>query len=120
MDHNKDIGTSARITFQNYTEFNGKTINFGGEPFTSREVLKLLQDKLCRPIEFVQIPLDVLYQQSETFAKLVAMIAKEGYDPIDSNLISSWLPKLKSFEEWLDDTGIEKIRKLQSSVDERE
>ncbi|MCU7616266.1 NmrA family NAD(P)-binding protein [Chryseobacterium sp. PBS4-4] len=112
----KDIGTFARIIFQNYTEFNGKTIDFGGELFTPKQILEFLKRELNQPIEFVQVPLEILYQQSETFAKLVEMVANQGYDPIDSDLISSWLPKLTSFEEWLDNTGIEKIRKLQSSV----
>jgi len=111
----KDIGTFARIIFQNYPDFNGRTIDFGGELFTPRQVLKLLHDKLGRPIEFVQVPLEMLYQQSETFAKLVEMVATEGYDPIDFDLISHWLPKLTSFEEWLDDKGVEKINKLHSS-----
>jgi uncharacterized protein YbjT (DUF2867 family) len=111
----KDIGTIARIIFQNYKDFNGKTIDFGGALFTPKQILELLEKKLNRPIEFVQVPLEMLYQQSETFAKLVEMVAKEGYDPIDYKFISSWLPKLTSFEEWLDDTGIEKIKELQSS-----
>ncbi|WP_456298825.1 NmrA family NAD(P)-binding protein [Chryseobacterium fluminis] len=110
----QDIGTFARIIFQNHSDFNGKTIDFGGQLFTPRQVLELLEKKLDQPIEFVQVPLEMLYQQSEIFAKLVEMVAKEGYDPIDDKLISSWLPKLTSFEEWLDDTGIEKIRGLQS------
>ncbi|MCW3167023.1 NmrA family NAD(P)-binding protein [Chryseobacterium sp. 09-1422] len=113
----KDIGTFARIIFQNYKDFNGKTIDFGGELFAPKQVLKLLERKLDQPLEFVQVPLEILYQQSETFANLVEMVATEGYDPIDTELISSWLPKLTSFEEWLDDTGIKKIRELQSSND---
>lgn len=113
----KDIGTFARIIFQNHKDFNGRTIDFGGELFTPKQVLKLLQAKLNRPLEFVQVPLEILYQQSETFAKLVEMVATEGYDPIDYKMISSWLPKLTSFEEWLDEKGIEKIRELQSSND---
>lgn len=115
----KDIGTFARIIFQNYKDFNGRTIDFGGELFSPKQVLKLLERKLDQPLEFVQVPLEILYQQSETFAKLVEMVATEGYDPIDTELISSWLPKLTSFEEWLDDTGIEKIRELQSSNDNK-
>jgi len=113
----KDIGKFARIIFQNYKDFNSKTIDFGGELFAPKQVLKLLERKLDQPLEFVQVPLEILYQQSKTFAKLVEMVATEGYDPIDTELISSWLPKLTSFEEWLDDTGIEKIRELQSSND---
>lgn len=73
-----DIGTFARIIFQNYKEFNGKTVDFGGKLFTPKQVLKLLEEKLNQPINFVQVPLEVLYQQSETFAKLVEMIDKEG------------------------------------------
>ena len=113
----KDIGKFARIIFQNYKDFNSKTIDFGGELFAPKQVLKLLERKLDQPLEFVQVPLEILYQQSKTFAKLVEMVATEGYDPIDTELISSWLPKLTSFEEWLDDTGIKKIRELQSSND---
>jgi len=111
----KDIGTFARIIFQNYQDFNGKTIDFGGALFTPKQILELLEKKLGKPIEFIQVPLKTLYQQSETFAKLVEMVAEEGYDPIDYNFISSWLPKLISFEEWLDYKGIEKIGKLPSS-----
>lgn len=110
----KDIGTFARIIFQNYKDFNGKTIDFGGELFTPRQILKLLEDRLNQPIEFVQVPLEMLYQQSETFARLVEMVAKEGYDPIDYQFILSWMPALTSFEEWLDTTGVERILRLQS------
>lgn len=111
----KDIGTFARIIFQNYKDFDGKTIDFGGELFTPKQVLQLLEDKLSQSIDFVQVPIEVLYKQSETFAKLVEMVAKEGYDPIDYQFISSWMPKLTSFEEWMNEIGVEKIRELQSS-----
>jgi uncharacterized protein YbjT (DUF2867 family) len=110
----KDIGTFARIIFQNYKEFNGKTVDFGGELFTPKQVLKLLEDKLNQTIDFVQVPLEVLYQQSETFARLVEMINKEGYDPINYEFIASWMPKLKGFAEWMDEIGTEKIKELQS------
>jgi len=107
-----DIGTFARIIFQNHTEFSGKTIDFGGDLFTPKQVLKLLEEKLNQPIDFVQLPLEALYQQSETFAKLVEMIDKEGYDPIDYILISSWMPKLTGFGQWMDEIGIRKIKEL--------
>lgn len=112
----RDIGTFARIIFQNHDDFNGKTIDFGGELLTPKQVLKLLEDKLNQPIIFIQVPVEMLYQQSETFAKLVEMIAREGYDLINYDLISSWIPKLTSFEEWLDAEGIEKIKELQAAV----
>ncbi|UWX62594.1 hypothetical protein N0B40_09935 [Chryseobacterium oranimense] len=44
------------------------------------------------------------------------MIVKEGYDPINYNLISSWMPKLTNFEEWLDTEGVKKIKELQAAV----
>lgn len=109
----QDIGTFARIIFQNYKEFNGRTVDFGGELFTPKQVVKLLEDKLNQSIDFVQVPLEILYQQSETFAKLVEMIEKEGYEPIDYEFISSWMPKLTGFEKWLDEIGIEKIKQSQ-------
>lgn len=112
----KDIGTFARIIFQNYTDFNGKIIDFGGELLTPKQVLKLLEDKLNQKIEFIQVPVEMLYQQSETFAKLVEMIAQEGYDPVNYELIASWMPKLTSFDEWLDSEGIDKIKELQSAA----
>ncbi|WP_263603467.1 NmrA family NAD(P)-binding protein [Chryseobacterium sp. PET-29] len=112
----KDIGTFARIILQNYKYFNGKTIDFGGELFTPKQVLELLEEKLNQPIEFIQVPVEILYQQSETFAQLVEMIAKEGYDPINYDLISSWMPKLTSFEEWLDTEGGSKIKELQAAA----
>lgn len=108
-----DIGTFARIIFQNYKEFNGKTIDFGGALYTPKQVLQLLEAKLDQTINFVQVPLEILYQQSETFAKLVEMIDREGYDPIDYKFISFWMPKIMGFEQWLDEAGIKKIRELQ-------
>ena len=107
-----DIGTFVRIMFQNHKEFNGKTVNFGGDLLTPKQVLKLLQEKLKQPIDFVQVPLEALYQQSETFAKLVEMIDKEGYDPIDYKFISSWMPKMTGFGQWMDEIGIRKIKEL--------
>mgnify|MGYP003575850444 CR=1 FL=1 len=109
-----DIGAFARIIFQNYKAFHGKIVDFGGELFTPKQVLKLLEEKLNQPISFIQIPLEVLYQQSETFAKLVEMIDKEDYDPIDYKFISSWMPELTSFQQWMDDIGIKKIKELRS------
>ncbi|PRD47768.1 hypothetical protein C5745_07580 [Sphingobacterium haloxyli] len=73
-----------------------------------------MEEKLNRPIDFVQVPIEALYQQSETFAKLVEMIDKEGYDPIDYKFISSWIPKLTGFEQWLHEIGIKKIKELYS------
>lgn len=110
----KDIGTFARIIFQNYKEFNGKTVDFGGPLFTPKQVLKLLEEKLNRSIDFIQVPLEALYQQSETFAKLIEIVEKDGYDPIDYEFISSWMPNLTSFEHWLDEIGTAKIKELSS------
>lgn len=45
-----------------------KTIDFGGELLTLKQVLELLEEKLNQPIEFIQVPVEMLYQQSETFA----------------------------------------------------
>ncbi|MGJ1412678.1 NmrA family NAD(P)-binding protein [Sphingobacterium thalpophilum] len=109
-----DIGTFVRIIFQNYQEFDGKTIDFGGDLYTPKQIVQLLESKLQQAINLVQVPLEILYQQSETFAKLVEMIDKEGYDPIDYQFLSSWMPKLTGFGEWLEETGIEKIRELQT------
>ena len=109
-----DIGTFARIIFQNYEQFNGKTIDFGGTVYTPKQVLQLLEEKLNQPIDFIQVPLEILYKQSETFARLVEMIEKEGYDPIDYEFISSWMPKLTGFEQWMDEIGIQKIKELRS------
>lgn len=107
-----DIGTFARIIFQNYKEFDGKTVDFGGDIFTPKQILQLLEEKLKQPIDFVQVPLEVLIEQSETFAKLVEMIDKEGYDPIDYEFIAAWMPKLKSFDQWMDEIGVPKIKEL--------
>ena len=109
-----DIGTFARIIFQNYKEFNGKTVDFGGDLYTPKQVLQLLEEKLNLSINFIQVPLKTLYEQSETFAKLVEMVDKEGYDPIDYKFISSWMPKQMGFEQWLDDIGIKEIRALRA------
>nr|WP_315224772.1 NmrA family NAD(P)-binding protein [uncultured Flavobacterium sp.] len=109
-----DIGIFARIIFQNYKEFIGKTVDFGGELFTPKQVLKLLEEKLNQSIDFVQVPVEALYQQSETFARLVEMIDQKGYDPIDYQFIATWMPKLTSFEHWMDEIGIEKIKELQN------
>ena len=79
----------------------------------SLKALQLLEAKLDQTINFVQVPLEILYQQSETFAKLVEMIDRKGYDPIDYKFISFWMPKLTGFEQWLDEAGIKKIRELQ-------
>lgn len=71
-----------------------------------------MEEKLNQSIEFVQVPLEVLFQQSETFAKLVEMIEKEGYDPIDYEFITTWMPKLTSFEQWMDEVEVQKIKEL--------
>ena len=110
-----DIGSFARIIFQNHKAFHGKTVDFGGDLFTPKQVLNLLQKKLNQPIDFLQVPLEVLYQQSATFARLVEMIDKEGYDPIDYEFIASWMPKLTGFEQWMDETGIQKIKELRAT-----
>lgn len=107
-----DIGTFVRIIFQNYKEFDGKTVDFGGDLFTPKQILQLLEEKLKQPIDFVQVPLEVLFEQSETFAKLVEMIDKEGYDPIDYEFIAAWMPKLTSFDQWMDEIGVQKIKEL--------
>ena len=65
--------------------------------------------------EFTQVPPEMLYQQSGTFAKLVEMTAKEGDEPINYELISSWMPKLTSCDEWLDSEDVPEIKELQST-----
>jgi len=109
----QDIGVFARIIFQNQRQFVGKTIDLGSDVFTPKQILYLLESKLGQSIEFVQVPLEILYQQSKTFAQLVEMIAKEGYDTIDYNFIKQWMPKLTTFDQWMDEMGTETIKELQ-------
>ncbi|MDR6514261.1 hypothetical protein [Chryseobacterium camelliae] len=77
----------------------------------------MVTSKTLAPAEGIyQVPPEMLYQQSGTFAKLVEMTAKEGYDRINYELISSWMPKLTSCNEWLDSEGVPKIKELQSAA----
>ncbi|MDM8173213.1 NmrA/HSCARG family protein [Olivibacter sp. 47] len=109
----KDIGTFARIVFQNPKQFEGKTIDLGSDLYTPKQILQLLESKLNQSIEFIEVPQELLYQQSKTFAQLVEMIEKEGYDPIDYSLINQWMPSLTTFDQWMDEVGTKNIRALQ-------
>lgn len=87
----------------------GKTVDLGFDYLKASEVQFILEEKLQQKIEYQQVPLALLYEQSETFAKLIDMIERDGYNPIDYTSLRIWHPKPLSLAQWMDEEGTKKI-----------
>ncbi len=110
-----DIGAFTALVFRERAEYIGQAIELGADSVRFSQIAEAFGRTLDRPIEYSQIPLQVLEQQHPDLAKwIVAGMEFAARDGWRANIpdLRRRLPRLKSLEQWLAAEGGDKLRKL--------
>lgn len=75
-----DIGKMGASLFVDHAKWNGKAVDVAGDARTMSEVCATLSKHLGRTIEYQQIPMDAVRQNSEDFALMLEWFERVGYD----------------------------------------
>jgi uncharacterized protein YbjT (DUF2867 family) len=95
-----DIGVFARIVFDDPDKYLGKEIEIAGDELTIPQVADAYSKVTKVPTVFNELPMEILKQNSEEFAKMFQWFIDKGYEAKISEL-KAIHPGLKSFEQWL-------------------
>jgi uncharacterized protein YbjT (DUF2867 family) len=110
-----DIGAFAALVFGDPAEYIGQAIELAGDSVTQSQIAAAFGRVLNRPVDYFQIPLEVLEQQQPALAKMIVaaqeISARGGWQANIPDL-SRRLPGLKSLDPWLASEGGAKLRTL--------
>ena len=95
-----DIGKYGAWAFLEHESLNGRAIDIAGDELTMPEAAKILARATKHPVEFVQLPIEVVRAGSADFAAMLEWFVDVGYDAhIPSRSEESGIAPT-SFEEW--------------------
>jgi uncharacterized protein YbjT (DUF2867 family) len=96
-----DIGAVAVRVLENADRFAGKRFDLAGDELTGNEVVAILSRVTGRPFTYFQIPLDVLRQRDEEYAKMSEWFDRVGYT-VDVAALRHKFPDVAfhDFESW--------------------
>jgi uncharacterized protein YbjT (DUF2867 family) len=113
-----DIGAFAALVFRGPAEYIGQAIELAGDSVTQSQIAAAFGRVLNRPIDYFQIPLEVIEQQQPALAKMIVAAhefsARGGWQANIPDLRQR-LPGLKSLDQWLASEGETKLRTLASA-----
>jgi len=96
-----DIGAVAVRVLEDAERFAGRRFDLAGDELTGKEVVAVLSRVTGRPFSYSQIPLDVLRQRSEDYAKMTEWFDRVGYT-VDRAALRREFPDVAfhDFESW--------------------
>jgi uncharacterized protein YbjT (DUF2867 family) len=74
-----DIGKYGALAFERAEELNGAELNIAGDTLTLATAAAVMTEALGRKIEFVEIPIEAVRQNSEDFAIMLEWFERVGY-----------------------------------------
>lgn len=95
-----DIGFFESRPFLNPDQWLGKELEIAGDELTMPQVAEALSRVLGHKVEYRQLPLDVIRQQSEDTATMLQWFIDAGYKA-DIGALRQMHPELLTFEQWL-------------------
>lgn len=95
-----DIGRFCAAAFYD-PRFVGQEIDIAGDAVTMPEAAAGIGEALGQKLEYQQIPMSAVRQNSEDFALMLEWFEKVGYNADINNLESRWGIRPQSFREWL-------------------
>ena len=86
--------------FLHADEMNGQAIDLAGDAVTMPQATATLSKALGKPLEFVQLPIEAVRQNSEDYALMLEWFEKVGYDVDIAGLRRRYGIDLLSLEQW--------------------
>ncbi|GAA2813046.1 NmrA/HSCARG family protein [Saccharopolyspora taberi] len=96
----RDIGEMAALAFERPEEYVGEVVDLAGDELTPPQIADALSRATGRPVRHVEIPIEVIRQQSENLANAYAWMNDNG-PTVDISALRARKPDLRTFEEWL-------------------
>lgn len=96
-----DIGRFAAAAFVHAKEWNRAEIDIAGDAVTLPEAAKFTSELLHERIDYQQIPLQAVREQSEDMALMFEWFETTGYSAEIAELESKWGIRPKNMAEWV-------------------
>lgn len=111
-----EIGGVAASVFAQPDAFLGRTLDVAGDKLTPVQIAHALGTALGVEITHNHVPAAVLRELSPLLATLVEWLNVNGYPDLDRQGLQAVYPGLRTFEEWLNHEGAERIREARRGV----
>jgi uncharacterized protein YbjT (DUF2867 family) len=98
-----DIGAFASLVFAHPDSYVGKIFEVAGDARSALQIATAISQAIGRAIPYVQIPMNVLGQQSATAARTFEVLNEEGPN-VDIAALGKLYPNLMDFGTWLQGT----------------
>jgi uncharacterized protein YbjT (DUF2867 family) len=95
-----DIGIIASKIFENKDEFLNKTIELAGDNPSMTDVTKEFSQSFGKPVEFKEIPLEVLRSNAKEMADMFEWFINVGYK-VNIDSVKKIHPDIINFHNWL-------------------
>jgi uncharacterized protein YbjT (DUF2867 family) len=95
-----DIGKFGALAFEKSQELNGQEIDIAGEAVTMNEAVAALSESMGKKLEYQQIPMSAVRQNSEDFALMLEWFESTGYNADIASLDKKYGIKPRTLKEW--------------------
>ncbi|GGK99962.1 NmrA family transcriptional regulator [Planomonospora parontospora subsp. parontospora] len=114
-----DVGAFAALAFAQPGEWIGRAVDLAGDELTPRQIAAAISEAVCRPLPYVQIPIEVIAQIGEEFAYAYTWLNERGYRA-DVAFTRALHPGLMDLRTWLQRTGAAQIAGFLAAQDTAE
>ena len=96
----EDIGALGARAFTNASEMKGAEIDLAGDAKTMPEATAILSRALGKPLEFVQLPIEAVRQNSADMASMLEWFDRVGYDADIAGVARKYDLRPTTLEAW--------------------
>jgi uncharacterized protein YbjT (DUF2867 family) len=104
-----DIGGFVALAFARPDDWIGREIELAGDDKTVPGYAESIAHALGTKVTYVQVPWEALREQSDDFYRMQLFFEREGYDA-DTDDLRRLYPELKTFDTWLAEGGLRRLR----------
>jgi uncharacterized protein YbjT (DUF2867 family) len=105
-----DIGAFVATAFADPGAWVGREFELAGDERTLPAYAEAIAADLGAPVDYVQVPWEALRGQNEDLFRMFDFFEREGY-AADIDALRAEYPRLKSFDDWLDEGGLAGLHK---------
>ena len=96
----EDIGQMGALAFTKASELSGQEIDIAGDAVTIPEAAAILSEALGKKLEFQQVPIEAVRQQSDDMAIMLEWFDKVGYNADIEGVQKKYGLKFERLPEW--------------------
>ena len=105
-----DIGGIVAMAFADPAAWIGREFELAGDERTLPEYASAMARDLGVPVDYVQVPWEAIRERSEDLYRMYDFFEREGYQA-DTSALRAEYPALHTFEQWLAEGGLARLRK---------